>query len=105
MTQRPAGAKGPPIATRSHATAKLETEPSGASVFVDGVAYCVTSCEVQVPIGDGPHEVRIEKPGFAAQYVTWEPAAEDAEFPPLEPLVPLDGAGSDEEVDESKQAG
>ena len=68
--------------------AYIKTNVDGATVLLDGVVQCQTPCYIDVPLGDGEHEIRIRKDGFVEVMQTWRPKTPSESPPQLPDLRP-----------------
>ncbi len=70
-------------------TLKINTEPPGALITLDGGGECETPCKIQL---DGPRRATIAKAGFVSLDVMLSPSRRSV-------TVPLELAAASEDVD------
>lgn len=62
----------------------------GAMVLIDGVEWCNTPCEIEVPVGDATtHEIRLVKPGYTDVVANWQPRSVTEPVPALPDMKSL----------------
>ena len=61
----------------------IRTNVEDAQVLLDGDLQCMSPCTIEVPVGDGAHEIRVLKEGWTDSVISWEPASVTETLPDL----------------------